>query len=162
MNVTYRIDCDIRERRIFEYPESCNEFNEIEDIDYPEVGTDLGIVNQPDVLILGLSYRGGVKEATLSSALLVAAALRSRGAGVRVHDPLFSPEEIAALGLESGVLPTVGPIDAVIVQAAHPEYRELDLACLDGCRVFLDGRGAFDRERVEAAGLRYIAIGLGR
>ncbi len=114
------------------------------------------------VLILGLSYRGGVKEATLSSALLVAAALRGRGARVSVHDPLFSATEIAALGLEPGTLPPATGVDAVVLQAAHPEYQGLDLAALGGCRVFLDGRGAFDRGRVEAAGMRYLVIGLGR
>jgi hypothetical protein len=35
----------------------------------------------------------------------------------------------------------------------------LDLPALKGCRVFLDGRGAYDRVRVEAAGLKYLAIG---
>jgi hypothetical protein len=42
----------------------------------------------------------------------------------------------------------------------HPEYAALDPASIPGCRVFLDGRGAFDRSRVESAGLRYLAIGL--
>ena len=46
------------------------------------------------VLILGLAYRGGVKESELSSALLAAEALRHRGARVLVHDPLFSDDEI--------------------------------------------------------------------
>jgi len=49
----------------------------------------------------------------------------------------------------------------VILQAMHEEYRDLDLGSLRGCRVFLDGRGAFSRERVEAAGMLYIGIGSG-
>lgn len=112
------------------------------------------------VLILGLAYRGGVKEATLSSALLVAQALRDGGARVLVHDPLFSAAEIANYGLEPSPLPPHRPVDAVVLQAMHPDYRDLDLATLKGCSVFLDGRGAFDRQRVEAAGIRYLAIGL--
>lgn len=111
------------------------------------------------VLILGLAYRGGVKEATLSSTLLVAQELSRRGARVSVHDPLFSDAEIAAHGLEPSPLPPPGALDAVIMQAAHPEYRDLDPAAFLGARVFLDGRGANDRARFEAAGLRYIAIG---
>ena len=114
------------------------------------------------VLILGLAYRGGVKEATLSSTLLVAAALRERGARVLVHDPLFTATEIGALGLDATALPPAAPVDAVVLQAAHPEYMKLDLTRFEGLRVFLDGRGALERERVEAAGLRYVAIGLGR
>jgi nucleotide sugar dehydrogenase len=112
------------------------------------------------VLILGLAYRGGVKEATLSSALFVAEALRARGAQPIVHDPLFSSEEIHALGLEPAQLPPEQPVEAVILQALHPEYRDLDLAALKGARVFLDGRAAFDRARVEAAGLYYLSIGV--
>jgi nucleotide sugar dehydrogenase len=113
------------------------------------------------VLILGLSYRGGVKEATLSSALLVADALRQQGARVLVHDPLFTAQEIAAYGLQASELPPAEPVDAVILQALHPEYASLDLSLLKGCKVFLDGRAAFARERVEAAGMRYMGVGQG-
>ncbi|HLF70807.1 MAG TPA: nucleotide sugar dehydrogenase [Dehalococcoidia bacterium] len=113
------------------------------------------------VLVLGLAYRGGVREVMLSSALELVAELRARGARAIVHDPLFSDAEIAAYGVEPSPLPPEAPIDAVILQAAHPEYRDLNPATLKGCRVFLDGRGGFDRGRVEAAGMRYIRIGGG-
>jgi nucleotide sugar dehydrogenase len=111
------------------------------------------------VLVLGLAYRGGVKEAELSSALLVAAELRHHGAKVLVHDPLFSDAEIEALGLTASPLPPSGAVDAVVLQAGHREYAGLDFAALRGCRALLDGRAFFDAARVEAAGLRYIAIG---
>lgn len=111
------------------------------------------------ILILGLAYRGGVKEATLSSTLLLARELTARGAKVVVHDPLFSDEELRAHGLEPSPLPPHGDIAAVVLQAAHPEYRDLDPSMLGGARVFLDGRGAGDRARFERAGIRYIAIG---
>lgn len=110
------------------------------------------------VLILGLSYRGGVKEATLSSTLLLARELESAGARVQVHDPLFSDGEIREHGLEPGSLPGTA-VDVVILQAAHPEYRQLSPADLPGIKVFLDGRAASDRSRFEAAGVRYLAIG---
>jgi nucleotide sugar dehydrogenase len=111
------------------------------------------------VLVLGLAYRGGVKEAELSSALLVAAALKRRGARVLVHDPLFTPEEMQKLGLEAIGLPAGRPVHAVVLQAAHAEYAGLDFGSFEGCRAVLDGRGALDREAVEAAGIRYLVIG---
>jgi nucleotide sugar dehydrogenase len=113
------------------------------------------------VLILGLSYRGNVKEAAFSSTLLLAEELRRRQARVLVHDPLFSADEIAAFGLEPSTLPPREPVEAVVLQAAHREYSDFDLKRLEGTQVFLDGRSAFDRRRVEAAGMRYIAIGDG-
>ncbi|HEY7270701.1 MAG TPA: nucleotide sugar dehydrogenase [Dehalococcoidia bacterium] len=113
------------------------------------------------VLILGLAYRGNVKEAAFSSTLLLAQALESAGAAVLVNDPLFSDDEVTALGLSPGRLPPRQPVEAVVLQAMHDEYAALNLNAIAGCRVFLDGRGAFDRARVEAAGLRYLAIGDG-
>jgi nucleotide sugar dehydrogenase len=111
------------------------------------------------VLLLGLAYRGGVKEAELSSALLAAEALVHHGARVLVHDPLFAPPEIAAMGLTPSPLPPSQAVDAVVLQAGHEEYASLDFATLKGCRALLDGRGFFDASVVEAAGLRYVAIG---
>jgi nucleotide sugar dehydrogenase len=111
------------------------------------------------VLILGLSYRGDVKEAELSSALLVTDSLRHRGARVLVHDPLFSDQEIAAQGLEPAPLPPVEPMDAAILQAGHAVYRELDFRTFTGCRAVLDGRGFYSPGPIEGAGIRYIAIG---
>jgi nucleotide sugar dehydrogenase len=121
--------------------------------------TELGGLSGQTVLILGLAYRGGVKEATLSSTILVAAEARRRGARVLVHDPLFSDAEMASYGLQATVLPPDEPVDAVVLQAMHAEYALLDLSQLKGARVFLDGRGGFERVRVEAVGMKYIAIG---
>jgi len=111
------------------------------------------------VLILGLAYRGGVKEAELSSTLLVAEALSHAGARVMVNDPLYSDDELSAYGLEPSPLPPDAAVDAVILQAAHPEYAGLDYGAIEGCEVVLDGRNALDRAAIEAAGLRYVAIG---
>jgi nucleotide sugar dehydrogenase len=118
-----------------------------------------GSLQGKTVLILGLAYRGGVKEPELSSALLAAEALQRRGARVLVNDPLFTDDEIRRHGLEPSLLPPQGQIDAVILQAAHPEYADLDYASLRGCRAVLDGRNALNPAAIEAGGLRYIAIG---
>jgi UDP-N-acetyl-D-mannosaminuronic acid dehydrogenase len=111
------------------------------------------------VLILGLAYRPNVKESANSSAFLVARALEERGATALVHDPLFSSEEIVAHGLTP---PDVFPperADAIIVQAWHDAYRDIELRSFRGCQALLDGRAALDRAAVESAGLRYLTIG---
>ena len=118
----------------------------------------LGSLNGKSVLILGLAYRANVKEASHSSTLLIAKALEERGARPIVHDPLFSAGEIRALDLEAvEALPE--PCDAIIVQAWHDEYQDLDLAAFTECRAVLDGRNVLDRATVEAAGMRYLGIG---
>jgi nucleotide sugar dehydrogenase len=110
------------------------------------------------VLILGLAYRPGVKEAMLSPATALAAILVQRGARAVVHDPLFSDDEIAALGLEPSPL-ALPDADALVIQTFHAEYRDLDLKSYPRARVLLDGRNVLDPAAVRAAGLDYIGIG---
>ena len=110
------------------------------------------------VVILGLSYRPDIKEPAFSSAFLLSKELTSRGARALVHDPHFSVEEVRALGLEPAArVPT--DADAVVIQAWHSAYRDLDLAAFRGCKAILDGRNALSREAVEALGMRYLGIG---
>jgi nucleotide sugar dehydrogenase len=118
----------------------------------------LGTLQGATVLVLGLAYRPNVKEAAHSSAFAIVNALRARGARPLVHDPWFSTEELLAFGLEPAeTLPV--PVDALIVQALHDAYRDLDFAAFVGCRVLLDGRNALDPALVERVGLRYVGIG---
>ncbi len=97
------------------------------------------------VVVLGACYRGGVKETAFSGVFPTVEALRARGASPVVHDPLFTPAELAALGLEP--YRTGQPVDAAVLQADHVEYRGFTPADLPGVRVVLDGRGVLDPDR---------------
>jgi UDP-N-acetyl-D-glucosamine dehydrogenase len=93
------------------------------------------------VLILGVAYRGGVKETAFSGAFALRDALVARGAEVVADDPLFSDHELGALGFIAwdGV-----SVDAAIVQADHREYQALRASDLPGAQVVIDGRGVLD------------------
>jgi nucleotide sugar dehydrogenase len=121
----------------------------------------LGSLAGKRVLVLGLAYRGGVKEASFSSALLVVDALRARGARPLIHDPLFTTDELLRTGAEPTRLETVGGIDGIIIQADHGEYRQLDWGRFRGCQAVVDGRHVADARAVQAAGMRYVAVGRG-
>ena len=96
------------------------------------------------VLVLGAAYRGGVKETAFSGVFPTVAALRERGAITYVSDPMYTGEELAALGLPAH---TGEPVTAAVVQADHPEYRLLGPADLPGVRVLVDGRRVTDPAR---------------
>jgi len=119
----------------------------------------LGGLNGRRVLILGLAYRANVKELAYSSAFPLSRALSEAGAAVLVHDPLFSPQEIEELGLRPASLKPPPTVDAVVVQAYHHEYCDLDLSAFQGCRAVLDGRNVLSRQAVEAGGMKYLGIG---
>jgi UDP-N-acetyl-D-glucosamine dehydrogenase len=108
------------------------------------------------VLVLGAAYRGGVKETAFSGVFGVTAALEALGAKVLVSDPLYSDDELAALGLTPW---DHEPIDAAIVQADHAEYAQLSAADLPGVRVVLDGRGILNADSLAATGITVEQIG---
>ena len=94
------------------------------------------------VVVLGASYRGGVKETAFSGVFPTVEALRAAGATPLVHDPLYSDEELAKLGLDAYHVGEA--VDAAVVQADHAEYRTLGEADLPGVRALVDGRGITD------------------
>ena len=108
------------------------------------------------VLILGVAYRGGVKETAFSGAFAARAELEALGAKPLAADPLYDAGELLALGFAPW---DGGPVDAVVVQADHPAYRELGPADLPGARTILDGRDVLDAGRFAAAGVRVLRIG---
>lgn len=107
------------------------------------------------VVVLGAAYRGGVKETAFSGVFDAVEAVSRRGGTAVVHDPLYSDEELAKLGLTAYHFGE--PVDAAVVQADHAEYATLGPADLPGIKVFIDGR------RVSSAaawdGVSYRVIG---
>ena len=50
------------------------------------------------------------------------------------------------------------PVDAVIVQAFHNQFRALDWSRFEGLRVVFDGRGALDPDEIRKTGAAYMAV----
>jgi UDP-N-acetyl-D-mannosaminuronic acid dehydrogenase len=115
-----------------------------------------GSLEGATVLILGVSYRGGVKETAFSGAGAARDELAARGATVLAADPLYDADELRALGYR----PWDGEaLDAAIVQADHAQYARLGPEELPGVRAILDGRGILAADRWRAGGVRVLRIG---
>ncbi|NYG07652.1 nucleotide sugar dehydrogenase [Phycicoccus badiiscoriae] len=90
------------------------------------------------VVVLGAAYRGGVKETAFSGVFDTVSALAENGATVLVHDPMYSDDELTALGFTPYHLGE--PADAAVIQADHTEYSRLEPADLPGLKTLVDGR----------------------
>lgn len=125
----------------------------------PQYAVDLlaaavGDLTGVGVLVLGASYRGGVKETAFSGVFGTVDELRKRGAIPYVSDPMYSPDELIAHHLP----PYRGEeLGAAVLQADHAEYRELTSDDLPGVKVLVDGRRTTDPDRLP--GIRRIVIG---
>ena len=119
----------------------------------------IGPLEGVSVLILGIAYRADVREDAFSSAFQLRDELAAAGATVHGHDPYYDGEHLRSSGFEPYALDGPQPVKVAILQAPHAAYGELDLASLPGLRLFVDGRNAVDRSRLETAGVEYVGIG---
>jgi len=125
------------------------------------IEAELGPLARRSVLMLGVAYRGDVKETAFTSAKLLHEALLQHGAWVYVHDPLFSDDELRRLGYTPISQERESEVEVILLQSGHQYYSTLDFGRFIQCTLVLDGRNALKREAIEAHGMRYITIGDG-
>ncbi len=81
----------------------------------------LGGLDGAEVLVLGLTYRDGVKELAYSRALPLIERLAGQGAHVLAYDPLLSDEEVARTGATPWRWGEAAPaVRAIVTQTADP------------------------------------------
>jgi UDP-N-acetyl-D-mannosaminuronate dehydrogenase len=61
-----------------------------------------------------------------------------------VADPMYTDEEITALGFAPYAVGSGEPVDAAVIQTDHAEYRTLTPADLPGVAALVDGRRMTD------------------
>jgi len=115
----------------------------------------LGSLQGKKVAVLGISYRGGVKESAFSGVFGTVAALTAQGAEVLVHDLMYTDEESTRLGFTPYHLGE--SVDGLILQADHKEYKLLSSANFPGVAAVVDGRRTLDR--TQFAGVDFRVIG---
>ncbi len=117
--------------------------------------SSMGSLTGKKVVVLGISYRGGVKESAFSGVFATVAALKAEGADVSVHDPMYTDDESTKLGFTPHHMGE--SVDGVILQADHKEYVALSASDFPGLLAVVDGRRSLDRSRF--AGVRFNVIG---
>ena len=115
----------------------------------------LGTLKGKKIVVLGISYRGGVKESAFSGVFPTVSALKAAWAEVVVHDPMYSDDEIAQLGFVPYALG--GAVDGVILQADHLEYKSLTSTSFPGVKAVIDGRRTLNPSNF--AGVEFRVIG---
>jgi nucleotide sugar dehydrogenase len=115
------------------------------------------------IAILGLGFRPGVKEHICSPAFVIRDLLKSKGCDLRLHDPLYTPDEIRSHGFEALESLDNGWPTILILNTAHHEYKHLDFMHLatKGVVAILDGRNYWHPATVKEAGVAYMGVGRG-
>ncbi|MGI8658886.1 MAG: nucleotide sugar dehydrogenase [Candidatus Limnocylindria bacterium] len=119
----------------------------------------IGSLDGQNVLVLGIAYRGDVREDAFSSAFRLRDELLAAGAHVYGHDPYYDPDHLRSIGFEPWDLEDPQPIRVAVLQAAHDAYLRMDPGAIPGLELFVDGRNAVDREPYDRAEIAYVGIG---
>jgi len=118
------------------------------------------------ITIMGLAFRGDVKEFRNSPTLKVAELLKDKSSQVKCFDPLFSTTEILDILGIPGVTSIEGGIqntNCLIFLTDHQSFKELKVKILSKMmndpKILIDGRQLFNPEEVIRAGICYRGIG---
>jgi len=109
------------------------------------------------ILIVGLTYRAGVREYYMAPSLRVLRELKDMGAEVYGYEPAAMPEDFLKLGVEKW---GGEEVDLAIIINAYREVVEDIYRGRLPAKTVLDARGIVDLERARSSG--YYAIQLGR
>ncbi len=110
-----------------------------------QIEKKLGSVKDKKVLVLGVSYREGVKEVAFSGAFELQKQLESRNAIVHFFDPSFSKEELRLHGFTS-IEKYDADYEILIIQTHTPSFREYITKHFSGKNIQLiyDGRNLLE------------------
>ncbi|NJE05550.1 nucleotide sugar dehydrogenase [Thermococcus sp. M36] len=117
-------------------------------------------VKGSNILVLGLTFRGGVREFMKAAAKPIIQELKEWGANVYAYDPLCTPEDAKRFGAEWKE--DFKGIDAIVITADHREFKELDLERLTRemrSKVIVDGRNVLKPEEAQKHGFVYLRVG---
>jgi nucleotide sugar dehydrogenase len=122
----------------------------------------LGGLEGCTVLVLGLTYRHGVKELAYSRALPLITGLVARGAHALAYDPLLSADEVGRTGAKPWGWGDRAPgVAAIVSQTADPMWLTLEAAWFPGLRLLVDGRNSLGGLALPD-GVEYRGIGVSR
>ena len=115
------------------------------DVAIEALRTELGWLDGVGVLVLGLTYRHGVKELAYSRALPLIERLRAAGARVLAYDPQLTDDEIRRAGAEPWIWgATADAVRGLVTQTGDPRWNDLDAAWFPELRAVLDGRNSLE------------------
>lgn len=111
------------------------------------------------VLILGVTYRHGVKELAFSPGIDIISSFKALGATVYAWDPLLTEDEVRDLGVEAWKWGDTLNVQAIVSTTADPVFSKLHSDWFTHLEIFYDGRNSL-RDLELPEWVEYIGVGV--
>ncbi len=119
-------------------------------------------IQDATVVILGVAYLEDSDDTRNTPAAVLAAALQSRGATVRLHDPFVKEWEFGPHEIETDIMKAAKGADCLALVTKHQQYFSLDFDALKEVMrtpALVDGRNVFDTKSAVDKGFEYRCVG---
>jgi len=123
-------------------------------------------LSESKIAILGLSYRGNVKEHRYSPSLVLYNLLIKKAKEVIIYDPYYNSEELKKLGLKGAqsLEEAIKGSDCIVIATDHDEFRNLDfkkiVKLMNESPILIEGRPVInDPKELIELGFTYLGIG---
>ena len=123
---------------------------------------ELRLLKGSRIGLLGLTFKPGTDDLRDAPSLDIARRLLTLGASVAGYDPVVREVPVPGVTVVASVGALANGADALLLVTEWDEFADLDwpvLAAVMRQRIVIDGRNCLDPARVEAAGIKYRAIG---
>ncbi|MEM5802299.1 MAG: nucleotide sugar dehydrogenase [Candidatus Aenigmatarchaeota archaeon] len=119
---------------------------------------NFGPLKNKKIAVLGLSYKGNVKEDRFSPTYDVLEILKKRGAEVYINDPFYSKKELEEKTKAKFIeLKNLNFMDGVIVATDHDEFKRINFK--GNVKFVFDGKSFLNPKKIIKKGIKYLAIG---
>ncbi|TFH04265.1 MAG: nucleotide sugar dehydrogenase [Candidatus Thorarchaeota archaeon] len=120
------------------------------------------LIQDAEVTILGIAYLEDSDDTRNTPVAVLAAALQSRGATVRLHDPYVREWEFGPQTIETDIMKAAKDSDCLVLVTKHSEYFSLNLDDIKKVMrtpIIVDGRNVFDMKKITDMGFEYRCVG---
>ena len=119
------------------------------------------------VVVLGLAFKGGTGDMRSTPAKPLIDLLKQSNCNIVAYDPWVEKSEAKSVteNIIDNMEDALSEADCVIIQADHPEFREIDIEkmkTLMKTPCVVDGRDILNEEKLKKHGFIYRGIGKGR
>jgi UDP-N-acetyl-D-glucosamine dehydrogenase len=113
-------------------------------------------IENSNIALLGLTYKGNVSDLRESPALKVKEILESKTSNLSVYDPF-----VAKLSTEHSLAEVLAKNDVVFIATEHQEFKDLPASEFKklGIKLILDGKNCLNKKAIQNEGIIYKGIG---
>jgi len=117
-----------------------------------------GNLKEKKIAVLGLSFRGNIKDDSLSPTYELIKLLKDEEAVIFIHDPFFDKTELEDKTKATSIdLDEIQKMDGIIVATDHDIYKRVNFS--GNIKFVFDGKSFLDKEKIKENGIKYLAVG---